>query len=205
MRKVYRKKRTRRYRKKTGGVRRLANKVQKYLGELKYGDSSAYYTVSYNGACYSLSDIAQGGATDTSRSGDQLTLQSLKFNYSLVLGDSFNLFRVIIFQWYPLDTVAPSPGDLLQAVGTVDSPLSTYEHDRRFQKHVLYDKLHNLHTYQPQIVKKVKITKFKKNRIQYAGGTTTGQNKIYVLVISDSSTVSHPSILWRTKILFKDS
>lgn len=185
-------------------MKRLAGKIQRIIGETKYGFSNSGSTISYSGACVSLSDIAQG-AGDTARTGDQLNVVRLYLDYAIFPGDATNLVRVIIFQWKPIDTSAPAPSDILQSVGNAYAPLSTYNHDSRFQKHVLYDALHSVDTYHPQIKKKVIIKKFKPNRIQYTAGTVTGQNKIYLLTISDSAASTHPSISLHTKILYKDA
>lgn len=192
--------RKRRYKKFVRKVKHIANTA----GEKKYFavSSGGPQTVDYSGVITSISNVAQGD-TDVARDGDQLYLRSLEIHWEAIVADVFNVLRFIVVQWYPATT--PVVSDILLTPGTVDSHMSPYNHDTRFQFRILYDKRVTINTDKPSALLKVRIRRFARRRIQYLGGTTDGQNKIYVLKISDSGAVPHPTIQNFSKLNFGDS
>lgn len=182
-------------------VKAIANKA----GEKKYFSvsSGGFQTVDWSGTVTSISNIQQGD-TDVTRDGDQAYIRSLELQWEASVGDTFNVLRFIVFQWFPATT--PTVADILLTSGSNDGVLSPYTHDTRFQFKILYDRKMHLNTNTPNMSYRYRIWKdFKYNRIQYLGGTTDGQNKIYVLKISDSGAITHPSVANFTKLNFSDN
>lgn len=188
-------------------AKRLARQIQLHLGEKKYGESTGSQSVDFSGAIIDVSAIAQGDG-DTNRNGDQLTLTSYELKYNWVQADTTNLVRTIIFQWLPNTSAgAPTVGSVLIAapLGTATAPLAVYDHDNRYNFRILYDKLHRLDAAHVIQGNEIMITKFARNRIQFNGGATTGSNRIYILIISDSAAAAHPTFYYDNKINFRDS
>lgn len=203
MQKLHRYRPVKKQKKQKANIKTLANKIQGYLGELKYGTSTYTNTVSYTGTIQSLCDISQGDS-DTTRDGDSLTISSLELRGFFVAGDAYNVCRVMLVQWFPTDGVAPTISQILVNTGNLYASISVKAHDYRQQFKVLYDKILVVNTYNPTKMFYKKVYP-KRRKIQYVAGTNTGNNKIYIIMISDSSAVSHPSVYYDNKILFKDS
>lgn len=143
----------------------------------------------------SLTDIPQGD-TDNARDGDALKLKSLMcvFNVNANTGAVRNIIRIIIFQWKPNDSTAPTAGQLLLtgASGSVDTT-SQYSHDNRQLFNILSDWYFPVggSTTVPDTVqvrtfkRKIFGRKMRKN-VQFSAAGTTGTNKLYILYIADT-------------------
>jgi len=185
-------------------MRRLANNVQRYLGEKKYSASYTNVSVSSAGNVFGLTEVTQGD-TDQTRDGDQLTLTSLQLRWQAIIGDTANYVRVIVFQW--LANSVPTINSVLLSLPLGGEVLSPYNHDTRYVFRVLYDKtvlLTNVGKPSSEVYD-VRLIKFPRNRVQYEAGGTTGTNKIYCITLSDSGAVSHPAVNMYWKTNFKDS
>lgn len=168
-----------------------------------------------------ISAVAQGD-TDTTRDGDRLQwCGTMDIRLNLVgafgvTGDNYNTYRFIVLQWHP--SSVPTVGDiLLTGPSTAIDVYSQYNHDQRQQYKILLDKtfttvgfLTGTSTAQSNFVRNLrflinlnrkKVAKF----AQFSGGGTTGTNKFYYILGSDSGTTSHPSYSLSTKIFFRDS
>lgn len=191
--------RKRRYKRFVRKVKHIANTA----GEKKYFavSSGGPQTVDSTGTITSISNIPQGD-TDNTRDGDQAYIRSLELFWEADAADVFNVLRLLVVQWYPATT--PLVTDILLTTG-VDGFMSPYNHDQRFQFRVIYDKRVTISTDRPAANFRVRLRRFGRRRIQYLGGTTDGQNKLYLLKISDSGAVSHPFIQNFTKLNFSDN
>lgn len=193
--------------------------------ELKYVVASLTATAitSTAGVVSTPFDVAQGD-TDTTRDGDRLMwaghidLSLEVTNGQGSLGDVTNMIRVVLFQWVPISV--PTAGDVFLAgpSGVADC-FSHYNHDQRQQFKILFDRLFKTAgssyfngTFESPTtaitstgVKRFKVSLAKANKqSQYAGGSTVGTNKIYMFYVSDSSAVTHPTLAYSTKIVFRD-
>lgn len=177
--------------------------------EMKYFDTNDAFAVSDVSTIRQLSNIAQG-TTDTSRVGDEVAMKFLRFKYTVKTeGDRYNLLRVIVFQWYTHSTYrVPTIAEILQSTANSYAIHSPYIHDYRHSFGVLYDKVHRM-VYdadnEAMIVNKKVPLKYAKKNIHFEAGTTDGANKLYLLVVSDSAAVNHPSILYYTRLWYTDS
>lgn len=186
------------------------------IAEHKYFDTQQSYTnfainpVLSAGKIDSLTEITQG-QSDITRIGDKSTGLSLQMRLqvaSVTIATSKHnyLFRVIIFIWK--DDTTPLTADILDNnAGFGLSPLSFYNHDKTIKRKILYDKTYDFFTYvntTPNIlsvhrpnytmIEYIPLTKLNGgsggqkdlNVINFAGGTTTGVNKIYMLTISNA-------------------
>lgn len=185
-------------------VSKVSRSVRKYVkkqiskeSETKYFDQGMSSfgtngTIDYNGQCFDLTWPAQN-TTDITRIGDKITLRGLKLRISFEFPTGYayvsGIIRIIIFQWHTDNIlVAPIPSYILNVVGTQNSVLSPYAHDRQSLRTVLYDKTIKM-TYSSDkvavIVKKINI-KWAKKTIKFVGAAVTGADHIYMLLASDT-------------------
>ncbi len=157
--------------------------------------------------CYSLSDTING-TSDINRIGDQIRLHSLELRLTANVIDSTNFVRVIVFQWFGDDTNdSPTASQLLVSGGSqpYNSP---FQHDGYSKFHILYDKVFSLATYYPNKAASVLISlnaRPVRQIVRYYAGATTGNNKIFMGVCSDSGTSSHPFIDYYARLNFYDT
>lgn len=197
-------------------LRRLGDKLSVVMGEKKYfidqvGQQSVISTG--NIAAASLVDVPQGTA-DTNRDGDQITLTSIQIKYYLQISfttatELINYVRVIYFQYFPyIGGGAPAVTDILL---TADFR-APYNHDKRFDFHILHDKTHMLTAQATGVpndssIRKEEfyLTKFKRRKVQFTAAGVNGSNKVWILYISDSGVIPHPLIQYYHKTNFKDA
>lgn len=185
-------------------VKNMLNKVQ----EIKYYDEADTIAISTTGSVVCVSDMAQGD-TDITRDGDKIILKSMQLRGTMAYAaaDVNNLIRIIVFQWFPVDTAAdPSAAAILQQTGTFGI-VSPYNHDQRNQFHILADRtfLLNSASY-PYKGWKMNIPfKYVKKQATFLAGGVYGANHLHILFISDSSAVSDPSVSFYSRVYYTDS
>lgn len=191
------------------GSKRVATKsyVKKYIArqqEHKYWDVTNSAAIDFSGVIYDLSLIPQGD-TDISRDGDKLMPTSLYLNMKVEAGDPTNVMRVIVFRWKINSAAyAPTVADILAVTGSAYAPMSPYLHDIKSQFTVVKDLTFHVSSYNVFAWYKRTI-RLAKRTIKYAGGTTSASDKLYMLVVSDSGTITHPSFTSYTRLNFTDS
>lgn len=197
------------------------NKFMAMRQEHKYFDYGiGYSVVDYNGTVYHLSDVPQGD-TDSTRDGDTIAPSYLSIRGQVHGADSSNAMRIVVFR-YKQDSgpnsndEEPVPSVILQSTvtATANAPYAPFHHDYRVGNKVfdvLADRLITVcgdvsnAAYAKEFKIMLPLTKAKKP-IQFTNNTYYyGVNKIYLLVISDSGTVSHPAITFQSRLTFTDS
>lgn len=189
-------------------AKRVAKKVvasyARRTVELKFFSTNASLSIDVGGGLFNLSVVPQGD-TDQTRDGDMLYCKGLSFNYACYPSET-NVMRVIIFRWNVSNALAsPTPSSVLDNVGFVNSPLANYVQDQRRQRlfTILYDKIHGINLDNPTVVrhKYIKL----RSRIAFDAATTAGKGHIFLLVVSDSGAVPHPSFNFGSKLMFTDA
>lgn len=161
-------------------------------------------TASTSGSFHSLSDLTVG-TDDGQRLKHQISLKSLHLNVCAYPADATNILRFIVFQYF--DDSFPTTANILQSTSSTNSWLSPYNFDNAKAFRILYDSSKMLNgVAKPGIVfnKYVKLTKARKN-VEYSGTTSNGLNKVYLLVVSDSTAVSHPTFKGIATLTYTDS
>lgn len=161
-------------------------------------------TVDNTGYLLKLNEISQGDG-DSNRNGDQVCIRSVQINFNAYLADTTNFVRFIAFQWYPSSSLAyPGIGDIL--VDSINYPfMSPYNHDKRFMFKILRDKLVKLDTDNPTQMVKFFIKGGFKRKIQFIETSSVNYtNGIYILMVSDSSAATHPTVLYSGKLNYSD-
>ena len=190
-------------------IAKIFKKLARIEPETKWAEyTNTSATATYSGTLVSFNTgLSQGTGDFGYRIGDSLTMKSLRlriqpqtYNYNVSVN-----YRIILFQLLNDPDGALSnasiPNLLLHdaQVGTVLAPSAPYDHDNRKSFKILYDKNFK---FNPQTLTTANVNpgetrlhkiniSFKKSRtakVQYfAAGTTTTQNELFMLVITDSS------------------
>lgn len=206
----YRKRRFRRRgrapltKRQVAAVSKIANRKISSRAEKKYYDRALTgQAYDWAGSIVSLTNIPQGD-TDVTRDGDQVYLRSIRMSGDIVIGDTTNVARLIIFQWY--QDATPAYTDVLSSVyqGTVNAVNSPYHHDGRRQFRVLYDKRFVMDSDDGIVLFDTGYLRPAKRKINFNAGGTDGENEIFMLALSDSGAVSHPSFNFVCRTTFND-
>lgn len=212
----YKPKHRRRKSKKTTGslarviTRQIKTHERKRL-EHKYWQTSMEPTgISNSGTIYDLSDMPQG-TTDISRVGDRVHVTSLSLRLNVILADTTNLVRVLVFQWRQNSvSISPAFNKLLYSKdGASYDYKGFYRHDSLGVNFIpLYDRVLNLTNsganQQINLVKRINL-RFANRKISYDAGAVEGSNKFYLALVSDSGVVSHPAVTYEAYLSYTDS
>lgn len=200
---------------------RLLNPRQKkeVKSLIKRQQETKYFLTNFSSVALSATSttvdtcLVPQGDTDQSRDADRLFIKKLYARLTLTIGDTTNFIRIIAFQWKP-NTVPTGTSILLNGPSGAIDVWSHYHHDNRQEYKILFDRLYhqegNATANYPVTTTSQKVVKFILSRkinhqVQYAGGTTTGTNHIYITAIADSSVVPHPLLTGQCKLMFTDS
>lgn len=182
----------------------------------KYCDhSSSGSAVSATGTITSLyANLVRGDAGYNNFNGNDIRPQAITFKYYCATTQTYNSFRVMVFQWF--DAATPAVTGVLESnatgLGTISPVLIT---NKRYIK-VLYDKTHVMAptaggdttvtgsgTVDAQTVyipgKRLKPTRYNSTTNSCQDGN------LYVLVISDDLAPSYPLIYWYSRVTFSDN
>jgi len=152
-----------------------------------------------------LSQIAVG-TSDNTRIGNHVHLKRFNLRFQLFGSDATNTFRIIIFKWKDNDfyTGAPAGTAILSALtGGAGDVLAPYNREVPEAFVILKDMLiTSSQVSDPCISRNISIPL--KGKAQYVGAGTTGLGKVYMLMLSDSTVVAHPTITYWSELLYLD-
>jgi hypothetical protein len=180
-------------------------------------------------AILGMTDNTQG-ITDQTHIGDRLTLTSsfdLRYSLHVDVGNDaaqqIILARIVCFQWHPVSqsggATEPAATDVF-TVGpsTAVDTLSFYNHDKRQDYTILYDRVHRLvgpgtatsNAYNESMIqyitKKVSLKRARKNVGYIAASSTTATNHLYIAFIANVATdAQNPLISWNAKVFYRDA
>lgn len=172
-------------------------------------DAKSAQSIDTAGTIFSISEVPQG-VTDITRVGDSLLPKRLEIRMLQIGADTpSNTMRILLFRW-KMNDASDTPGvsEIFEggyAGSYVFSPYNTHNR-KRFE--VLWDDTVVLN---PNVASttntqwRTKYFKLAKKPIDYQYSAVTGQDKIFLLVISDSSAISHPTIQFISRMYFTDS
>lgn len=170
--------------------------------------------VSSTGAVYGLlNTLVRGHAGLNNFDGNIIRPQAITFKYYWNTDQAFNTVRVLIVQWN--DVTIPTPGSILQAIGTGLGTISPVNINNKSFMKVLYDKTHILAptagdastAYGEGVVyDQVYIPGKRMKPIRYnATSNTVVTGNLYLLQISDDSIATFPTIHWYSRVTFSDN
>ena len=186
-------------------------RVLNRISEKKYKDVITSYTVcDYNGLIYDLTPVAQGTA-DTERIGDSYLPVDIEIRGQVHGADNSNCMRIILFRWNQDSNATgdPVPSNILQSTftGTDMAPYAPYYHDKTPNFWIIADERIELmgSTSSSAYVKNFEIKRHLQTKpVSVTASGVNGTYKLYLLVISDSGTVSHPSVTFGSRVFFRD-
>lgn len=183
-------------------AKKQALKVLNRESEWKHHTLNHSVSVSTTPNVQDLCSVAQGDG-DTYRDGDTLQASSINYRINMSPGDSTNFLRLIFVQYFPNTT--PAATDIL-TISVGYETLAMYNTDQADQFKILSDRTYTMtdvgYNKARSISGKIQVSK---KKMQYMAGTTNGSNHVYLIALSDSSAVAHPSYGCVTKLNFRDN
>ena len=187
---------------------RKVRKIEKAI-EWKHADFSTAVSVSTAGSLHNLTAIPVGD-TDVTRDGDKLTISSIMIRGEVSAGDvPYNHLRIVFFTF---NTTAQQPAvvTLFNTAAFPNSPhLWFYDIDQfrsRKGMKILSDRVYKTRSYDGQNIHSVTFYKKIKRRInvQYFNQSIVSGQSIFMLCLSDSNVLPHPSLNLHTRINYCD-
>jgi hypothetical protein len=163
--------------------------------------------ITATGLTQSLSNIPQGSANGT-RTGDRAYPKRLQVRYSISSPDLFNTTRLIFFRWRQNLGVTPTQAQILDnGVGGVPGPYSMYNFSNRESIDVIYDKVWftvgGISSTSSNVGEVLNFI-LPSRPISFTPGTVVGNDKIYLLMISDSVAAPDPTLSINSYLWFED-
>lgn len=145
-----------------------------------------------------LSGNTQGLGDLNARIGDSLNICKIDFAYTVLLADTTNYVRIILFLYRDNNSTAPVEADVFDdsSSGTTRlyGPLNE-DNIKSGRIKLLMDKRVTLYASKNLVGGYIRKTLRNLPKTVFSGGSTTvGRNMPYFAIISDSSAVTHPSI-----------
>lgn len=161
------------------------------------------------GTPYVLTTPAQG-TTDQNRVGDKVRVRGLHVKGQFAIGDVNQSIRLIIMQYKQATNLhAAAVTELLQSayVGTTAAPYAPFAHDYKHIYTPLYDRTWYMDSVaQPVVNFELRVPmKYVKREIAYQAASTDAINHIYLVAISDSTAVVHPTINFISRFFYDDA
>lgn len=210
--KKYSRKRKRTYRKPKLSLKNINNKIKKIQTAIEYKHLDTFYSnsVGLTGTIFPITN-SLSGLNDSQRIGDKITTTSCMIKFQLNQYDGpYNTFRIIVLRSRSGASV-PALGNVFIVGSGTQSTLPTLWHYnldyfRSSKAKILYDKCFTLQgptATEPKSISVSKKIPYRTN-VQFQGGTTTANNQLYVLIVSDSGTPSHPRASMNVRINYFD-
>lgn len=174
--------------------------------EMKYAVIDASYSATTTPGLYCLSNTSQGDTGGT-HIGDESVMKNLELRLIASVADATNSVRVILFRWKPnIGYVVPGAGAILKDANSPANLSSLYQEDGEDQYQIMYDELFLLAAAggNPEQISR-RIRRNFNIRCDFLTGTSNSSNMIYLMLISDSSATTHPSVQFMSKIGFTDA
>jgi len=156
-----------------------------------------------------LSEITQA-ITDTGRIGDKVHLTRLSIQVQVVGYDTTNTVRLLFFRWRPNNADLPPSATALLLAYAVDgfTVLRALNDDRRGEFHVIGDyRLRTNTTIQTVLNRKFAFygKRLGAKHINFLAAGVTAMNHVYMMVVSDSGVVGHPTVYYTSQLRYTDA
>lgn len=194
-------------------LKRRINKLAELVGKPEVKHHSNYLTAidvtdKGNGTnqIFLANAIVQGD-TDINRDGDKARMLSLSIRANLIYGDTTNVVRMVVFQWYSGSNSIPLENVTEASDASGRQWMSPYKHDHAGKFKILYDKTYSLSnsSHQQYTIRKTIRFKGKNSYVTFNNGSTTiNENAVYVAFVSDSAGIPHPTLNYYYRLRFSD-
>lgn len=150
-----------------------------------------------------LMSVVNQGTTEDDRIGDEIKITSLYGRGSVRVGDATNVVRMTLIRW-KCNSV-PTASQIYEdaTIGLQGAIYSPFNHKFRESFVVISDRFYHVDTYnttRPFILKARAQPK-----TVFNGTLSTGSNKLYLILSSDSLVTAHPTVTFRGDINFIDA
>lgn len=181
-------------------IKRVVNRGQekKFYDTIQNGVVFNAAGLTAGGTCQPLSGMGTGG-TVSLRIGDRIICRRLDLSFNVdapAAGGGFTgdtSCRLIIFSWNDNDATAPTPAQVLSYINFQYTPSSPYLNESLQGKRlkVYYDSRQRicLNSTNGNLIIQKRVN-LKEHYIQYNQAAATGNNNLYMLVVSDNTTAS---------------
>lgn len=162
--------------------------------------------VSTTGSSYNLfQNMTRGDGATNQYEGSNTQVKNIRIRGQFVSADSSNACRLVVVQM--LDTTAPTASTILPAATTIVAPYSRRNWVNKTTYKILRDMLINFDSVgQFSQTFDLYIPGFKIRKQWWndsvANVPTTGG--IYLIAVSDSSAISHPTLVFESEIIYSD-
>ncbi len=162
--------------------------------------------VPISGTLVNVSNILQG-IEGRQRIGDNVLLERLHIKFQIIAStaENRNVVRIVVFQW--IQGTTPVLADIFENTGI--PWLSSLTYDVRQIRKVLFDR--SWATIKAgdgsgtsQYVATVNISKFREKKMNFLAELTSGENQIYVMMVSDSVTGDKPVVTFHSMLTYRD-
>lgn len=189
----------------------IGKKILKVLHTLAERKHYPYYSnaidVVDTGTFSKMTGVPQG-TTDVTRIGDRLEISNLKVRYDIKPAVTEANLRVIVFQYLEDDATAPVLGSVLET-GVVNA-FANWDEVRSNKVKIMYDRMLRVPASSDADVfaKETRLNfygkKVPRKFIQFDNATSTGNNHVYCLLLSDKATTGGPTVNLRWELEFYD-
>lgn len=165
---------------------------------------------------YDISDPAEGTASNE-MIGDSMNFINLSYKFHFRVADTTNFIRFVIFQWYADNATDTPQWNQIFQFHTAGNPTDQYElmspyvigsGNKAALFKILIDEQFYLDADNSVQMIEGFINKGVRKRIgnlAVPASPSTGTNKIYLMLVSDSGAVSHPVLHGWSRLRFTDS
>lgn len=165
----------------------------------------------YTGVQYNMTTDPNGGTSmsqgvsENQYIGATIRPTHIDCRYTFGVGDATNIVRMIVVQVRANDS--PTMANILQSVGNVRAPLSSYDQAYEGRWRVLLDRTYDLNgVAKPFITGRFRIKGSALNQIHFSDGSgTLERGCVWIGFISDSALSTHPSVQAYWRLFFKDA
>lgn len=183
--------------------RLIANRIETKQYFNAFTPASLTNTASY----FELLQPANG-TTDITRIGDKVRPLRLEIGISLIVSDVTQLIRLCVIQWFKNTT--PTDAEVFNDTTNDTSKLmGAMNHDSQRSKilKVVWDRTYSLNTVSntnKMIRKNLNLSQLRPTS-WIAGASTNAIGGYFLVAMSDSSAIGHPTIAAAWRIRFKDA
>lgn len=195
---------------KSGYVRKVARtearRAIKRTVETKSHDEAFVSTISTGLSTHDICSTLLRGTGDSNFIGAKITPTYLSIKYTFIGADPYNIVRMIILQ----DKASSGTPALATLFENTSYPLvSGLNNQYRETYRLLADRRFVLKqfgsTYFAPTCGSIRIPMSKLRQVKYTDAGNNQGGKLWIVLISDSSAVSHPSYQIYTRLYFKDA
>lgn len=189
-------------------VRREVNKQMSRKADYKQTiQAHSTFDVSYSGWVQDiLGNLTRGDSPLNQYNGSSIQVKSIRIRGTMARGDTSNVIRLVVFQWF--DSGVPVPSGVLNDNASIAAPYGSRYWTNKKSLKILRDvTLYAEAGVSDQRPFDIYIpgTKIRPTWFPTATDTPAQRNGLMILAVSDSSTVTHPNLTYRIETVYTDN